>query len=142
MRILIIQTQTKFPSICPHLIYTLFWSPPPSPRQRLIGETEDAKIVGFNVTYKGFGYNADFPPAVTIAPAPGMNKSTTAKAVLAPTGRLLKVTLDSPFTGQWRRGRRNSSSSSSSSSNSSSLIVIVIIMMISSSVTVAGGVGV
>ena len=67
--------------------------------KQLIAETEDAAVIGFNVTYPGFGYDPNSPPKVTVSPGPGSNVSARAKARLKPTGRILKVQLDEPVTG-------------------------------------------
>lgn len=67
--------------------------------KQLIAEAENASVVGFNVTYPGFGYDAENPPTVTVSPSPGANATVQARVKLAPTGRILKVVLDSPMTG-------------------------------------------
>jgi uncharacterized membrane protein YgcG len=67
--------------------------------KQLIAEAENASIVGFNVTYPGFGYDAEKPPTVSVSPSPGANATVKARVKLAPTGRILKVVLDSPMTG-------------------------------------------
>jgi hypothetical protein len=71
--------------------------------KQLIGEAEDGKITGFNITYPGFGYNAETPPKVTISPSPGYNVTAVASVRLEPTGRLLKIVLDKPITGRCPR---------------------------------------
>ncbi|KAM3576159.1 hypothetical protein VYU27_001867 [Nannochloropsis oceanica] len=67
--------------------------------KQLIAEAENASIVGFNVTYPGFGYDAEKPPTVTVSASPGANATVKARVKLSPTGRILKVVLDSPMTG-------------------------------------------
>ena len=67
--------------------------------KQLIAEAENASVVGFNVTYPGFGYDAENPPTVTVSPSPGANATVQARVKLAPTGRILKVVLDSPMAG-------------------------------------------
>jgi hypothetical protein len=67
--------------------------------KQLIAETENASVVGFNVTYPGFGYDPGSPPKVTVSPGPGSNVSARAAVRLQPTGRILKIQLDEPVTG-------------------------------------------
>lgn len=67
--------------------------------KQLIAEAENSRIAGFNVTYPGFGYNAEDPPKLYISASPGTNKTATAEVVLEPTGRLLKVVMEGPFSG-------------------------------------------
>ncbi len=67
--------------------------------KQLIAEAENARVVGFNVTYPGFGYDADSPPQVVVSPSPGANVSAVARVKLEPTGRILKVVLDAPVGG-------------------------------------------
>lgn len=67
--------------------------------KQLIGEAEGSTVVGFNVTYPGFGYDMNAPPAVYISPSPGTNQTAVASVRLAPTGRLLKIVLDKPMGG-------------------------------------------
>lgn len=67
--------------------------------KQLIAEAENASVVGFNVTYPGFGYDAENPPTVKVGPSPGANVSAEARVKLAPTGRILKVVLETPMSG-------------------------------------------
>jgi len=67
--------------------------------KQLIAEAENSKISSLALAYPGFGYSPENPPAITISRAPGTNKSATAEVILEPTGRLLKIVMEGPFSG-------------------------------------------
>jgi hypothetical protein len=70
---------------------------------RLVASTDNARVSRFVVDDGGSGYDIETPPivSVTAGAASGRDDSASGKAVLAPTGRLLRLVLESGANGRF-----------------------------------------
>ncbi|KAG5185410.1 hypothetical protein JKP88DRAFT_194574 [Tribonema minus] len=67
--------------------------------KRLIGETDNASIIGYKVVDGGSGYTPEAPPSVKVDGPAFLDDTAAAKAVLKPTGRLFRIKVTSPGKG-------------------------------------------